>query len=146
VEYSPRADGAVLTVGFSRAVVPPWGMDGRNILLRSPISIRDIIVEHVKAAQDTTLAPADGWSLAAIGQAVAVTFRSGPGALKYLGERPDIQLSDRTETGYVQLSDDAVVSHALHADMGAMETFIRKMPKAELHLNIEASRSTSALA
>jgi len=30
LEYSPRADGALLTVGFSRAVVPPWSLEGGN--------------------------------------------------------------------------------------------------------------------
>lgn len=76
------------------------GLDGSNVVLRSKITIRDIVKEYLTAEP---LIPRSRWSLTSSGHPVAAKFRSGQGALKYLAGVPNIKTFQPSQDGYVEL-------------------------------------------
>ena len=80
------------------------GLDGSNIVLRSSITIKEIIKEYLSGPNAKTAAPPIDWRLICNDRRpVDVTFLSGPGVLRYLPASSDVKRLATLQNGYLQL-------------------------------------------
>lgn len=82
------------------------GLDGRNVVLRSPDSNREAVERFLR--RGGAVPDARPWSFAPLGRRVTVAFDSAPAAARRLSEAPGLRATTREEGGYSRYEYDLV--------------------------------------